>query len=132
MARKGPQGTLEARRGLEMKYYEPNVLSAYNTTLDFERNGKTSKGALLAIILCILILNAPSMIRFIKRAEWLTCAIRDVIDTESRGHHVYNPEHGPLLSSPPSSPPYSLPKRPRFIPERFTQDKRCRVDAPHL
>ena len=41
--------------------HESNVLSAYNTILDFERNAKTSKDALHARILGYLILNAPSI-----------------------------------------------------------------------
>ena len=39
---------------------EPNVLTAYNTILDFERNAKTNKDALHARILGYLILHAPS------------------------------------------------------------------------
>jgi len=38
----------------------PNVLSAYDVILDFERNAKTSKDALHARILGYLILHAPS------------------------------------------------------------------------
>ena len=41
--------------------HEPNILSASNIILDFERNAKTSKDALHARILGYLILYAPSI-----------------------------------------------------------------------
>jgi len=41
--------------------HEPNVLSAYNTILEFERNAKTRRDALHARILGYLILLAPSI-----------------------------------------------------------------------